>query len=75
VTGVLSRGCHKSNWATLRLVEDTLGEADVIWGVLHVVLGARYDRQGDLSIKKGGKHAVLGWVGSGLHVLLELKAE
>jgi hypothetical protein len=23
----------------------------------------RYDRQGDLSIKKGGKHAVLGWVG------------
>ena len=74
MTGVLSRGCHKSNWATLGLVGGTLG-ADVIGGVLHVVLGARYDRQGDLSIKKGGKHAVLGWVGSGLHVLLELNAE
>jgi len=49
VTGVLSRGCHKTNWATLGLVEDTFGE---IGGVLHVVLGARCDRQGELSLKK-----------------------
>ena len=41
VTGVLCRGCLKSNWATFRLVEDTLGEGDVIGGVLYVVLGAR----------------------------------
>ena len=32
VTGVLSRGCLKSNWATFCLVEDTLGGRETSLG-------------------------------------------
>ena len=67
VTGVLFEGCQKANQAMAGLVGDTLQRAYVRH--LGRVFLLCVDRQGDLPIKKGGKHAVLGRVGNEKHVL------